>query len=772
MAGWGGWAPGASNIGQWLQVLTGNTDKNTPVTNLLDNPFTARYVRFYPQSWNNYIAMRVEILGCNITNICLFFPVCQDPLGMESGAIPDERLATSNYGNPNAYPKYGRLKEIRAWGAWTPGFHNIGQWLQVFTGNTDRKTPVTNLLDNPVDARYVRFYPQTWNNWIAMRVEILGCSTEFCQDPLGMESGAIPDDSITALSVGHHNLLLPYFGRLKGTAGWGGWGAGVQIIGQWLQVFAANTDTETHVTNLLDNPVDARYIRFYPQSWHIRIAMRVEILGCGTEFVGNLPISRYTLRYQPTDGSGSYQDLSPAPGAGDTSATVLGLLDHTEYTLTLTSFDWDDQPNGVINGTYTTVCQYPLGMESGAIPDGSITASSIGHHNLLLPYFGRLKGTAGWGGWGAGYFLIGEWLQVDLGVIKSVTGTITQGASFPVYNHYTWVTSYKLEYSGDATFWTTYADSDGSDKVFTGNTDEKNPVTNLLDNPVDARYVRFYPQSWHGRPTMRVEILGCGTELLWGLTLNDAGMSHLNVSWTVVGNLPISRYTLRYQPTDGSGSYQDLSPAPGAGATSATVQGLLAHTEYTLTLTSFDWDDQPNGVINGTFTTVCQYPLGMESGAIPDDSITASSIGHHNGLLPYFARLKGTVGWGGWGAGIQIIGQWLQVDLGVIKSVTGTVTQGASFPVYNQYTWVTSYKLGYSGDATFWTTYADSDGSDKVFTANTDRKTPVTNLLDNPVDARYVRFYPQSWHIRIAMRVEIIGCNTDSRSIFVAFDRV
>ncbi|XP_078667409.1 uncharacterized protein LOC144909211 [Branchiostoma floridae x Branchiostoma belcheri] len=102
---------------------------------------------------------------------------------------------------------------------------------------------------------------------------------------------------------------------------------------------------------------------------------------------------------------------------------------------------------------------------------------------------------------------------------------------------------------------------------------------------------------------MRVEILGCGTEILWGPTLNDAGMNHLNVSWTVVGNLPISRYTLRYQPADGSGSYQDLSPAPGAGGTSATVVGLMDHTEYTLTLTSFDEDDQPNGVINGTYTT-------------------------------------------------------------------------------------------------------------------------------------------------------------------------
>ncbi|XP_019616141.1 PREDICTED: hemicentin-1-like [Branchiostoma belcheri] len=206
---------------------------------------------------------------------------------------------------------------------------------------------------------------------------------------------------------------------------------------------------------------------------------------------------------------------------------------------------------------------------------------------------------------------------------------------------------------------------------------------------------------------MRVDILGCNTELLWGLTLDDAGASHLNVSWTVVGSLPISRYRLHYQPADGSGSSKDLSPAPGAGATSTAVRGLLAQTEYTLTLTSFDQGNQQNGEITGTFTTVCQNPLGMESGTIPDGSITASEYADSS-QLPYFGRLKETRGWGGWGPGHQRTGQWLQ-----------------------------------------------------VFAGNTDTKTLVMNLLDDPVDARYVRFYPQTWHNRILMRVEILGCTTN-----------
>ncbi|XP_019624412.1 PREDICTED: lactadherin-like, partial [Branchiostoma belcheri] len=152
------------------------------------------------------------------------------------------------------------------------------------------------------------------------------------------------------------------------------------------------------------------------------------------------------------------------------------------------------------------VCTYPLGIESGAIPDASITASStwygVGHE----PYRGRLNGVAGEGAWSVSSNTIGEWLQVDLGEMTTVTGTIIQGR---YHGNGDWVTSYKLQYSVDGLSWMTYANSEGSEEVFPGNTDRNTPVTNLLDSPTDARYVRFLPQSWHGWMSMRVEVLGC-----------------------------------------------------------------------------------------------------------------------------------------------------------------------------------------------------------------------------------------------------------------------
>ncbi|XP_035689932.1 CUB domain-containing protein 2-like isoform X2 [Branchiostoma floridae] len=148
---------------------------------------------------------------------------------------------------------------------------------------------------------------------------------------------------------------------------------------------------------------------------------------------------------------------------------------------------------------------------------------------------------------------------------------------------------------------------------------------------------------------------------------------------------------------------------------------------------------------------VCQDPLGMQSGAIPDGSITASST-YDSDTVPYLARLYGR---GGWESEDSNLGDWLQVDLGEIKKVTGTITQGVSSGEY----WVKSYKLQHSTDGASWTTYANSEGTEKVFIGNTDYYTPVTNLLDNAVEARYVRFLPQTWESYMSMRAEILGCN-------------
>ena len=101
-------------------------------------------------------------------------------------------------------------------------------------------------------------------------------------------------------------------------------------------------------------------------------------------------------------------------------------------------------------------CHKALGMESGAISDAKITASSqfdVNHASRQ----GRLnfqETGAKSGSWAAGTNDGNQWLQVDLGnQHTSVTGVATQGRNYivgsPYIDHSQWVTKYKLQYSSD-----------------------------------------------------------------------------------------------------------------------------------------------------------------------------------------------------------------------------------------------------------------------------------------------------------------------------------
>ena len=94
-------------------------------------------------------------------------------------------------------------------------------------------------------------------------------------------------------------------------------------------------------------------------------------------------------------------------------------------------------------------CQEPLGMDSGDILDGQISASSEWNSNTAAIQ-GRLffQATgAKQGGWSPADNNPEEWLQVDLGnQWTKVTGVATQGRNG---NYDQWVTVYNLQNSND-----------------------------------------------------------------------------------------------------------------------------------------------------------------------------------------------------------------------------------------------------------------------------------------------------------------------------------
>jgi hypothetical protein len=143
----------------------------------------------------------------------------------------------------------------------------------------------------------------------------------------------------------------------------------------------------------------------------------------------------------------------------------------------------------------------------------------------------------------------------------------------------------------------------------------------------------------------------------------------------------------------------------------------------------------------------------MQSGAIPDERITASSM-HSQNVAPARARLGTTkVGSlaGAWTAHINDTQPCIQVDLVNLTTVTRVATQGRS----DRAEWVKTYSVQYGMDDTQLVDY----GNGTIFTGNSDRKAIVSNVLDPPIFARYIRLLPKSKNTAYgSMRFELYGC--------------
>ena len=102
----------------------------------------------------------------------------------------------------------------------------------------------------------------------------------------------------------------------------------------------------------------------------------------------------------------------------------------------------------------------------------------------------------------------------------------------------------------------------------------------------------------------------------------------------------------------------------------------------------------------------CWHALGMESGAIANSQIRASSQ-YDSNHAPFQGRLRfqgTTLRAGAWSAGRNDLFQWLQVDLGSqYTRVTRVATQGRN--AHSQ--WVKRYRLLYSKDGLSFQYYRD-----------------------------------------------------------------
>ncbi|KAM8972306.1 lactadherin [Pelodytes ibericus] len=164
------------------------------------------------------------------------------------------------------------------------------------------------------------------------------------------------------------------------------------------------------------------------------------------------------------------------------------------------------------------------------------------------------------------------------------------------------------------------------------------------------------------------------------------------------------------------------------------------------------------------FNTVgCSEPLGMRDYMISDKQITASSVYKTWGLdaftwFPHFARLDKIGKSNAWTALETNNSEWLQqIDLLGPKKITGIITQGAKD--FGNIQYVEAFKVAYSDNGSAWIIYKDSrTKTDKIFLGNSDNYSHKKNMFSPPFTARYVRVLPQSWHERITLRMELLGC--------------
>ena len=103
--------------------------------------------------------------------------------------------------------------------------------------------------------------------------------------------------------------------------------------------------------------------------------------------------------------------------------------------------------------TYSYLECGPVGVtDNNTIPDARMTASSS-YDSYEYHHYGRLHETRGAGGWCPRSTTDRtDYLQVDMGEVRSVCGVATQGMRGSSF----WTASYKLQLSTNGITWNTY----------------------------------------------------------------------------------------------------------------------------------------------------------------------------------------------------------------------------------------------------------------------------------------------------------------------------
>ncbi|XP_037531746.1 coagulation factor VIII [Nematolebias whitei] len=345
----------------------------------------------------------------------------------------------------------------------------------------------------------VEMRPPTVGTWLVectigdyqlagMRAKLLVYNPQ-CAFPLGMTSGRIEDSQITASD--HIGYWEPRLARLDQTGMINAWMG--KNSKSWLQV-DLQTPTLLHAvqTQGVRSMLKDHFIILFTVSYSLD-------LETWTTYRGNS--STNTMSFHSNMDSSRVRENKFSPPF---VARYVRIHPH--------HYSQKPAVRMELLGCDLNSCSAPLGLQRRLIPDSSFSASSF-HSSLLRswsPSLARLHLSGGANAWRPKNNNPHEWLQVDLGKVKRITGVITQGARS--LRTEMMVTEFSVTYSQDGHFWSSALEkSTQTVKIFPGNNNPDKEALTVFSPPLFGRFIRIHPRGWVNDIALRLEVLGCDT---------------------------------------------------------------------------------------------------------------------------------------------------------------------------------------------------------------------------------------------------------------------
>ncbi|XP_056286983.1 neuropilin-2a isoform X2 [Pseudoliparis swirei] len=318
-----------------------------------------------------------------------------------------------------------------------------------------------------------------------------------CSMALGMESGKISDDQIAASTTFYDNRWLPRQARLNN--GDNAWTPSEDSNKEYIQV-------DLHFLKVLTGIATQGAVSKETLKSYYVTTFKLEVSTNGEDWMVYRHGKNHKVFHANTDPAEVVLNRIPQP----VLARFVRIRPQTWRNGIALRFE--------LYGCQITdaPCSDLQGLLSGLLPDAQISASSS-RDMVWNPGTARLVASrSGWFPAPAQPLAGEEWLQVDLGVPKTVRGVITQGArggdagSGASTDNRAFVRKYKVAHSLNGKEWNFIMDSKTSlPKIFEGNTHYDTPELRHFEEIV-SQFIRLYPERWSPAGiAMRVEILGC-----------------------------------------------------------------------------------------------------------------------------------------------------------------------------------------------------------------------------------------------------------------------